>query len=156
MSGCIYLITHKESGKKYVGQHCKPDPKKRWNAHITSRMNYPFTQSLRKYGKDNFTWEVLRVFPLASLNIMEAYYAEIFESYIWQHGYNVLMCGEGFSRINTAHTPETKAKISMSLTNKKKSASHILNMRQKRTTPTCNKMRQARLNYLKNKFLLTL
>lgn len=54
MYGYIYLTTNKINGKKYIGQHTKETFDKSYygsGIHIT--------RAIKKYGKDNFTCEVL-------------------------------------------------------------------------------------------------
>lgn len=134
MTGCIYLITCLENNKKYVGQHCKPDPKKRWSNHKTAKDNYIFHNALRKYGIDRFTWEVLLICPVDKLTDMEGYYAEVFESYIWDTpgGYNAILCSES-PRLGLKHSPETCEKMRKT------------NLSKKRSPETCEKIRQSRI-----------
>jgi len=152
MSGCIYLVTCLENNKKYVGQHCKADPKERWLSHRRSKDKLPFHNALRKYGSDGFTWDVLIVCPQDALTVMEGYYAEVFETYCWDSspgGYNASWCTEN-SRLGIKHTPETKEKMRQSKLGKKQSPEHIESVRQihlgrKNTPDTIEKMRQAQL-----------
>ena len=84
--GCIYLIRCLESGKRYVGQYVYPDPKGRWTAHIRNAKNgckYLLHKAIRKYGPEAFTIETLCICPVSSLGVMESYYAEQFETYVW-------------------------------------------------------------------------
>jgi hypothetical protein len=97
--GCIYLVTCLVNNKKYVGQHNRSDPEKRWAVHIRDMKHgseLPFHSALRKHGIDNFDFDVIYTGPLESLDIMELYFAEHYESYIWNDspgGYNLRMCG---------------------------------------------------------------
>lgn len=55
--GIIYKITHKESGKSYIGRHHKDDPIPRFRAHARTKSyigNY-----IRKYGLDAFEVTVI-------------------------------------------------------------------------------------------------
>ena len=121
-NGCIYLVTHKESGKKYVGQHLNEDPTKRWAQHVyggTRRSkNLMFINALHKYGKEAFTWEVIMTCSHEALNNMEAYWAEQLSSYYSDTndaggvpgGYNVSWCGELTPR-GIKRRPDTIAKL---------------------------------------------
>jgi len=131
MSGCVYLVTNKSNNKKYTGQHNKPDPTIRWDQHITSKRNIPFHKALRKYGRDAFTWEILCVCPLKKLTQMEAYYAEVFETYIWDNpgGYNAVWCSDS-PRLGLITSTEVKDKIRHSLLDKKHNLERIERNRQ--------------------------
>jgi len=125
MEGCIYLLTCLHNGKRYVGQHNKPDPKRRWKEHLSKaklgKYDTMLCRALRKYGEEGFSWEVLYIGAIESLDLMESYYAEIFESYIWDSpgGYNMVECG-GTTR-GHKHSPETKEKLRQALIGRKHS-----------------------------------
>jgi len=175
MNGCIYLVTCLENNKKYVGQHCKPDPKERWNGHKRSKENYPFHNAIRKYGPTGFIWEVLLVCPHDKLTEMEGYYAEVFDTYIWDSpgGYNAVWCSESFNlgvkmsneqkqklrqaHLGKKHSPETVEKRRQATLGKKRSPEALEKMSQaklgnkyylgkKRSPETIEKIRQAKLN----------
>lgn len=59
----IYKATNKENGKFYIGQTTYNKLSKRIACHVyyakTYNTNIPFSNALRKYGKDGFTWEIL-------------------------------------------------------------------------------------------------
>lgn len=114
MSGCIYYIHCKETGKGYVGQHCLPSPERRWTEHCrdANHDDYLLHRALNKYGLDAFTIETLCVVPVESLNQMESYWAEQLETYKWDTpgGYNMIWCG-GQSRLGLSHTLEARDKI---------------------------------------------
>ena len=52
----IYLITNTVNGKKYVGQTARPLGQ-RIREHTISE--YPIGCAMRKYGRENFTVEIL-------------------------------------------------------------------------------------------------
>ncbi len=61
----IYSFTNLINGKKYIGSTIKM-PKKRYNEHIYNcfhenahQYNYPLYQAIRKYGVENFIFEIL-------------------------------------------------------------------------------------------------
>ena len=61
----IYCFTNKINGKQYVGSTIV-QPNVRYNQHIynathedTHQYNYPLYQAIRKYGIDNFNFEIL-------------------------------------------------------------------------------------------------
>lgn len=167
--GCIYLITCLVNGKKYVGQHNKPDPKKRFKKHIWSAENnssHIIHNAIRLYGKDNFKIEILCICSHAALGNMEAYYAEQYGSYIWdpEPGYNMVWCGrhptlglkhspENIEKMKQAWTkrnPESIEKMKQAILGKKQAPEHIETRRQihlgrKNTPETIEKMKQAQL-----------
>lgn len=60
----IYRITNKINGKKYIGQSVNIE--KRWTNEIASAFNenstsfdYPLSRAFRKYGIENFSFEVV-------------------------------------------------------------------------------------------------
>jgi hypothetical protein len=69
--GEIYMITNKTNGKKYIGQTVsylssgrKYGTSQRWNKHCSDAKCFvddckAFCNAIRKYGKDNFTVEIL-------------------------------------------------------------------------------------------------
>lgn len=61
----VYKITNKINNKCYIGSSIRVE--KRWKEHINAAKNpnsqqyqYPLQQAFRKYGIDNFTFEILR------------------------------------------------------------------------------------------------
>jgi uncharacterized protein YneF (UPF0154 family) len=92
--------------------------------------------SIRKYGPENFKIEILCICPWESLDSLEAYYAEQYETYMWDNmpGYNMVLCGVNggenrkatFDKIGNAHkgrkkSPEHIAKIVASNKGQKRS-----------------------------------
>ena len=59
--GLIYCFTHKESGKKYVGQTVFPSMDKRLKEHLNDckRKKSKFHKYLNKYGFDGFHLDIL-------------------------------------------------------------------------------------------------
>jgi group I intron endonuclease len=112
----IYLVTNRKNGKKYIGQTIG-NFKKRKQEHITEarlyRVNNYFHSALRKYGSENFDWEVLHdyISSIDDLNRLEIYYIKYYNTF--GKGYN-LDTGGG----NAPRSDETKQKISISKTGK--------------------------------------
>jgi group I intron endonuclease len=104
----------------YVGQHNEPDVSKRWKEHwgdAERGCKYTLHNSMRKYGRDAFTIEVLCVVPNGdAICRMEEYYAEQFETYVWDNpgGYNMIWCGKR-GRAGIKSSPETREKQSSSM-----------------------------------------
>ena len=93
----IYKITNKINGKCYIGQSV--DIKRRWSEHRSSvediTLDSKLIRAMRKYGLENFTFEVLEECELDLLNEREEYYVEFYNSYF--HGYNSTFGGDGSS-----------------------------------------------------------
>lgn len=53
----IYIIKNNINNKVYIGQSI--DIKARWRQHRCAKENYPLYNAFKKYGLDNFTFEVL-------------------------------------------------------------------------------------------------
>lgn len=93
----IYKITNNINGKCYIGQSV--NIKQRWNtekhyAFTPSRpeYNYPLSCAFRKYGLENFEFEVLEECVQDELNQKECYWADFYNSYT-PYGYNQAYCG---------------------------------------------------------------
>lgn len=87
----IYKITNKINGKCYIGQAV--DIERRWKKHRTAPFNendigydYPLYRAIRKYGLDNFLFEVVEECAQNDLNAKEIFYVSKFDSY--HNGYN--------------------------------------------------------------------
>lgn len=103
----IYKITNTINNKCYIGQ--SKDIYRRWREEKTAVTNpadseyeSPRSRAIRKYGLENFTFEILEECGVDQLNIREGYWAKHYNSYV-PNGYNVAMCGEnGFhlSKLN--------------------------------------------------------
>ena len=98
--GGIYVFRNKVNGKCYVGQSI--NIRKRFSQHMNkyrSGKEYPLYRALRKYGLENFEFEILETFPDLSredlsviLNEREIYWIEQCNSF--KDGYNQTLGGE--------------------------------------------------------------
>ena len=93
----IYKITNKINGKVYIGQSV--DIHRRWRAEKNNAFNpqsceYDCSRSkaFRKYGLDNFEFEVVEECLAQDLNNREVYWANYYNSYV-PRGYNEALCG---------------------------------------------------------------
>lgn len=94
----IYKITNKINGKVYIGQ--SRDIKQRWRreksgAFSPGNVDYNCSRSkaFRKYGIENFTFEVIEECSIEALNEKEKYWANYYNSYV-PNGYNEALCGD--------------------------------------------------------------
>lgn len=91
----IYKFTNKINGKIYIGQSVNLN--NRYKQHISnynnpssSMYNTKFYRALRKYGLENFDYDIIEhsnYFTRDELNQKEIYYIEKYDSY--QNGYNM-------------------------------------------------------------------
>lgn len=110
----IYLVTNMVNGKKYVGKTVY-EIKYRKRKHIgelttSSKKHYPLYSAIKKYGKDNFKWEVIDTATSENqLNEKEKHWIKEHNT-ISPNGYNLTCGGDG--QTGFKHTDETKRKIS--------------------------------------------
>lgn len=114
--GKIYKITNKENGLIYIG--CTINTlDKRFGEHLsrclTSTHKSKLYNSMKKYGQENFTIELIEECDLNNIYETEKKYIEQYDSY--NNGLNSTIGGEGC--LGYTHSPEKKIKISESLKN---------------------------------------
>ena len=106
----IYKIENKVNGKVYIGQSI--DIKTRWKCHISylnnnTHNNKHLQSAWDKYGKENFSFNVVEECDVEDLNEREIYWINKYNSYINKNGYNLTLGGDGGRTIE----PETIEKI---------------------------------------------
>lgn len=96
----IYKITNLINQKSYIGQAI--DISRRWRdeknrAFDPNSEEYKKTLSvaIRKYGIDNFSFEILEECKVSELNTKEQYYIKLYDTYF--NGYNETTGGDGNS-----------------------------------------------------------
>ena len=86
----VYCATNSHNGKKYVGittQSFAQRKREHYNRMVRNERQHKFYHALRRYGFDNFTWEVLETFDnKEALRSAECSYISEFNSY--HRGYN--------------------------------------------------------------------
>ena len=130
MFGIIYRATNKINGKIYVGQTTRSFEERK-SQHISdalcNKYNMYFHRAIRKYGVDNFDWDVLDYCETYDeLNNAEIKAIEKYNAF--GNGYNLTKGGKGSvgfrhseefkermsnARIGVKVTDETKKKISL-------------------------------------------
>lgn len=92
--GTIYCITNKINGKKYVGQTIR-DLTIRFNEHcFDDRSNSKIHQAIKKYGWQNFSYEVVEQVEPEFLDEREQYYIKEWHLQDDKFGYNILSGGQ--------------------------------------------------------------
>ena len=81
----IYKITNRINGHCYIGQ--SQSVRSRWREHIYASLdsnnaayNYPLMRAFRKYGLNNFCFELLEETTVAQLSLREAFYMQAYET----------------------------------------------------------------------------
>lgn len=114
----IYKFTNKKSGKIYIGQ--TNDIEKRKRGHKSESFNQkssgywlPFHCAIRKYGWENFNFEILEEisdsFNYSYVNEREIFFIDYYKSLKTQNGYNVTSGGQGCPRKNLTFQECVKA-----------------------------------------------
>lgn len=111
----VYLTVNLVNGKKYIGDHSTNNLN---DGYIGSGRPY-FKNALNQYGKENFKCEILEFFDSKehSFNAQEKYIKQY--NTLVPNGYNI--SPKGGLRVKGCHSEETKKKISVSNTGKKRS-----------------------------------
>lgn len=96
MRGFIYKITNTINGKFYIGQTIQ-NVKERFYQHCATKCskavsNMAIHRAIKKYGKSNFTVEVIKEIDSANLNDRERYWIKYYNSY--NNGYNSTKGGQ--------------------------------------------------------------
>ena len=124
----VYKITNLINKKIYIG--VTKDPKKRWQRHCwkSNITRMPITHAIHRYGKENFSFEVLEVFE----HLEEA---EKKEAILIAELKTLIPKGYNRSPSDGTHSPETSEKI------------RAKNTGRKATPATIEKLRQSHLGY---------
>ena len=99
----IYKIENLINNKCYIGQ--TRNIQKRWNRHRTAPFNkndnaydYPLYRAIRKYGLENFSFEILEECNVQDLNERERFYIDYYDTYF--NGYNQTLGGDSKAVVN--------------------------------------------------------
>ena len=99
--GCIYRIVCHATGRSYIGQTSYSHPFERYKQHqVSSRKGEsgPLYEDMRNYDIREFECICICVVDNAQLNNLECYYAEQYNAYVWDGGYNTGECGNAVVR----------------------------------------------------------
>ena len=108
----IYKIENKINGHCYIGQSINIE--ERWREHRNSintanSWDRSIYQAIRKYGKENFSWEIIEECSKEELDNKEIYWISYYNSY--KNGYNQTTGGEGTHGNGIKITKEQVSKI---------------------------------------------
>jgi group I intron endonuclease len=151
MTGCIYIATCRTTGKSYVGKTVRRFVYRKRAHEREAATGSPkkFHRAIRKYGFDDFNWEVRDV-AIEALDTTEI--ALILELNTFNNGYNSTTGGDGgyehdqetrqkisLANLGYKHTPESRLKRSLALAGRPHSPEHTAKVadtiRGKRRTP---------------------
>ena len=94
----IYKITNQVNNKSYIGQsiHIEKRVKEHfWKAQCQKDVSFNsiLHQAIRKYGAENFKWEVLEECSIENIDKLEQNYIKQYNT-ISPNGYNILVGGQ--------------------------------------------------------------
>jgi len=98
----IYKATNIVNEKVYIGYTSNFEARKKKHKKTSEKSTIRFYEAIRKYGWDNFEWEI--IYQSRDMdhckNVMENYFIQMYDSY--KNGYNSTLGGDGFdSEINS-------------------------------------------------------
>lgn len=101
----IYSFQNLTNGKRYVGQSI--DPERRKDDHLrAARLGHKSSllySAIRKYGPENFTFEILEECEVEQLNELEQRWIGVFDSANKEKGYNMTNGGCQFGPMLEEH-----------------------------------------------------
>ncbi len=124
MKFVVYLAINKLNGKVYIGKTGWEPWINRWKKHLVVARSQKITthlyQAMRSHGIESF--DVVKIDETETNETaceLERRYIQVFESHKREKGYNLTFGGDG-----VPGTPETREKISKSLTGRTLSEEH--------------------------------
>ena len=105
----IYKITNLINNKSYVGQSIHIE--RRWQEHCQSSSNCLIGKAIQKYGKQNFSFQIIEeVEDISLLNDLEAKYIKYFNS-LAPNGYNIILIDSNEHHQFNSYSYEVFSKI---------------------------------------------
>lgn len=98
MSIGIYKIENLINHKIYIGQSIEIE--KRWQKHLSAKDDFVIHRALHKYGKENFSFQIIEECNLLDLDEKEKYWITYYNSLV-PNGYNMIQGGSngaGFAK----------------------------------------------------------
>ena len=106
--GVIYKWTNKINGKSYIGQTIDEEGRKK--DHIRGKYKCYFHDAIKKYGIENFDYEVIERIEESLLSEREIYWINYYDTF--NNGYNLTLGGEGTRGFSHGFTEEQKKNLS--------------------------------------------
>lgn len=109
----IYKATNITNGKSYIGKWAMEivdmRRQRHWHYAFVKQAQTKFHRALRKYGWDNFKWEVIdKAENHEELNEKEKYWVKHYDTF--KNGYNMTLGGDG--KWGYKHSDESRRKMS--------------------------------------------
>lgn len=132
----IYLIINKINGHMYVGGSVNIEKRFNEHKHFKDLKHSAIDKAIKKYGADNFTYQIITELP-ADWKIIEEhekYWIKFYNTFKDRKHYNLtiggdsLGAGENHPMYNKKHSDETRKKISESNKGKTFSDEHKKNL----------------------------
>jgi len=143
----IYKVTNLINNKIYIGKSIETLKKRKYmHLWLTKHAgNHYFHRAIRKYGEENFAWEIIdRCLFAESLIALERHYIKLFKCK-FPNGYNLTDGGEGLC--GHKFTDEHKCNIAKSMKGKK----HSLETRAKMSASKKNMSSETRAKMSANR-----
>lgn len=99
----IYKIENLINGKIYIGQSIHIE--KRWLEHCRANSQSLIAKAIQKYGKENFSFQIIEECERDLLNAKESEYISFYNSLV-PNGYNIVLNDEGKREVFNKYTPE--------------------------------------------------
>ena len=108
----VYIHTHRESGKSYVGITCQR-PEKRWKKGKGYSQNFRFGKAIAEYGWESFDHQIIvRGVTLKKAREIEKNLIDMFDLTNPQKGFNDATGGGGSGMYEKHQSEDAKRKIS--------------------------------------------
>ena len=104
----IYKIENLLNHKVYIGQSIHIE--RRWKEHCNKKNNSLIGQAIQKYGKENFSFQVLCECLIEDLPTLEEYYISFYNSIV-PNGYNIMNSYNGHFTSYCFYSEETLKEI---------------------------------------------
>lgn len=128
----IYKATNKINNKSYIGFTSNFVHRKYRHKYysLTKQIDNYFYNAIRKYGWDNFEWQIIYQSKDITYckNIMETHFITEYRTFVGFldcNGYNTTMGGDGTLGLHDPKSDKHKSNISKALTGRKLTPEHI-------------------------------
>lgn len=141
----VYRITNMKNEKSYIGSAITKKPTSnrlyfRFRNHFFhAHKELPLKRAIKKYGIQNFSWQILEFTEIYSTRSRETTFIQTLKP-----EYNILESAE--SSLGYLHTPETRQKMKTGYSDTRRQRIGDLNRGQKLAADVCKKLSQAALN----------